>query len=67
MPREEILGRLLPQSFAGGDQFALQIDDAGAGAEADLQLMLVERLGEIIVGAGFHAFNQVFAKTFGSQ
>src|ERR1035437_868224 len=64
---EKILGGLLAQLLAGGNQFALQIDDAGAGAEADLEFMLVEGLGEIVVGTGFHAFNQVLTEAFRSQ
>ena len=29
--------------------------------------MLVERLGEVIVGAGFHAFDQILAQAFRGQ
>ena len=57
--RQKILGRLLAQFLSGGHQLALQVDDAGPGAQPHFQLVLIERLGDVIVRAGFHALDQV--------
>ena len=43
---------------------ALQIDDARSGAQTDLELVLIERLGQIIVRARFQPLDQILALAF---
>ena len=53
------MGGLFAERFAGFQQFLLEVEDAASGAQADAQFVGVEGLGEVIVGAGVHAFDQV--------
>ncbi len=58
---------LFAEGFAGLEQLLLQFEDAAPGADADAQFMGVEGLGEVIVGAGVHAFDQVLGFGAGGE
>src|SRR5262249_33144278 len=56
---KEILRCLFAERFTRRQKLRLQLADASSGAQARLQLVLVERLGYIIVGTGLHALDQI--------
>lgn len=56
---ESVVGGLLPELFAGVEEFVLQFDDAPASAETDAELLLIEGLDDIVVGTGIHSFNDI--------
>jgi hypothetical protein len=57
---QRIVRGLVTEGRLGLQKFILQVNNAAAGAKADIQLLLVERLDDIIVGAGVHPLNHVF-------
>ncbi len=65
--RECVGGGLHPQRFPRRHQFGLQFDDAAAGSQADFQFVVVEGLGDVVIGTGLHAFHQVLFLTSRSE
>ena len=53
------MGGLFAERLAGFEQFFLEVEDAASGVQADAQLVGIEGLGEVIVGAGVHALDQI--------
>ena len=53
--------------FARFDEATLEMKDALAGAQTRFQFIDVERLGEVIVGAGLEARDDVFLRLFRSE
>ena len=47
------------QLFAGGDELVLQIENALADHQAGAQLLIVEWLREVVVGAGLEAAEEI--------
>src|SRR5690348_8251637 len=65
---EKVVRGLKMQSVAGGDQFILSAKDAFRDAQARAEFVDVEWFGEIVVGAGVEAEQQiVFLRVSGEQ
>jgi len=61
---EAVVRRLHAQRFARVNQLLLQLQNPASGAQANPKLMRVEWLGQVVIGAGVHAVDQVL--TFGA-
>ncbi len=56
---EAIVRSLFSERFARLQEFLLQVENPAPGANAHAQFVGIEGLGQIIVGAGVHAFDQI--------
>ncbi len=64
---ERIMRGFEAHHLARFDEAAFEMKDALAGAQARFQFIDVERLGEVIVGAGLEARDDVFLRLFRSE
>lgn len=58
---EGVAGSLDFEFFFDSEEFGFEFDDAKSGAETDLQFVVVGRFDEVVVGAGLHAVDEIFA------
>ncbi len=57
--REGVVRRLMTKRRLSGQQIAVQVENTASGAEAHLELVGVEGLGDVVVGAGLQAFDEI--------
>ena len=64
---ERVVRGFKAHHFARFDEATFEMEDALAGAQARFQFIHVERLGEVVVGAGLEARDDVFLRLFRSE
>src|SRR6516164_10021469 len=65
--RERVADRLQAQSLACGYELLLKTEDAPSGMKASPELISVEGLSEVVIGAGSQAVNEILLLSLGRQ